>query len=139
MRIVIDTDVFVSSFFNPKGAPKKVIDLWKTEKAILCVTEEIIEEYVEVLMRVGLSGEPELAELLGLFKKKSNILFFASTPKLTLIQDDPDDNKFIECAVTAHARYIISGDKHLLGLNRYQDIQVLAPADLLNVKSLLAG
>ena len=76
-RIVIDTNVFVPSFYYPKGAPKKVLDLWKTEKVINCVTEEIIEEYVEVLMRVGLLGGPEREELLRLFKKKSNIYFFS--------------------------------------------------------------
>ena len=53
MRIEIDTNVFVSSFFNPKGTPKKVIDLWKTEKAILCVTEEImVKWYIKLVIHL---------------------------------------------------------------------------------------
>jgi predicted nucleic acid-binding protein len=50
------------------------------------------------------------------------------TQKLALIPADPDDDKFVECAVEGKARYIVSGDKHLLGLGSYQGIQVVPPA-----------
>jgi len=132
MRVVIDTNVFVSSFFNPKGNPKKIIDLWKSEKLILCITQEILQEYIEVLIRLGLSDEPELEELLNLFKKKINIVFSNSTPKIEMIKDDPDDNKFLECATSAKAGYIISGDKHLLNLKIFQNIKIITPLNFLN-------
>lgn len=133
IRVVIDTNIFVSSFFNPNGNPKRVIDLWKNRKITLCVTEEILEEYVEVLARLGFSNEPELEELLRLFKKKNNIIYIASTPKFNLIKDDPSDNKFIECAVTAQAQYIISGDKHLLNLEMFRNIRIISSLDFLNI------
>ncbi len=133
MRVVIDTNVFVSSFINQKGAPRGVIDQWKTGTIILCVTEEILEEYIEVLARLGLVGEPELEELLGLFKRKEGIIFITSTKKLLVVKADPDDNKFIECAVSARASYIISGDKHLIGLKKYRNISILTPADFLTL------
>ncbi|MBI4690325.1 MAG: putative toxin-antitoxin system toxin component, PIN family, partial [Nitrospirae bacterium] len=47
-RVVIDTNVFVSSFQNPEGNPQKIIDLWKRGVFILCISEEIIFEYIEV-------------------------------------------------------------------------------------------
>jgi len=131
VRVVIDTNVFVSSFFNSKGAPKGVIDLWKTGKIILCVSEEILGEYMEVLARFGLYGEPELEKLLGLFKNKENSIFILSTPCFHVIEADPDDNKFIECAVAAKAYYIISGDKHLTRLEEFNDIKIISPADFL--------
>jgi len=133
IRVVIDTNIFVSSFFNPNGNPKRVIDLWKNRKITLCVTEEILEEYVEVLARLGFSNEPELEELLRLFKKKNNIIYTASTPKFHLIKDDPSDDKFIECAVTAQAQYIISGDKHLLNLEMFRNIIIISSLDFLNI------
>ncbi len=132
MRVVIDTNVFVSSFFNPKGNPKRVIDLWKNRKITICITEEILEEYVEVLARLGLSYEPELEELLKLFKKKNNIVYISPTPKFSLIKDDPSDNKFIECAAAAQAQYIISGDKHLLNLKAFRNIAAISPSEFLN-------
>ena len=133
MRVVIDTNIFISSFFNPNGNPKRVIDLWKNGKITICITEEILKEYVKVLAGLGFSNEPELGELLGLFKKKNNIIYIASTPKFNLIKDDPDDDKFIECAVAARAQYIISGDKHLLNLKTFQNITVISPSEFLNI------
>ena len=133
MKIVIDTNVFVSSFFNPEGIPRKIIDLWKSGKVILCFTEKILEEYVEVLMRLGLASEPELKELLQLFARKTNIMFVGSTPELTPIKDDPDDNKFVECAVGAGAEFIIFGDKHLLNLKTFREVQILTPTEFLNM------
>ena len=131
MKVVLDTNVFVSSFFNPKGYPKKVIDLWKKGEIILCLCAEILEEYVEVLSRLGLEGEPEMRELLGLFKKRINLEFVAIDGSLQLIPEDPDDNKFIECALNSHADVVISGDKHLKELRRYKEILILSPADFI--------
>ena len=48
---------------------------------------------------------------------------------------DPDDNKFIECAVAANALYIVSGDKDLLDLKKYRDVRILTAAEFLEIKS----
>ena len=52
MRVVLDTNVFVSSFFG--GNPRAVIDLWKTGSLTLCLSQDILDEYIEVLRRLGL-------------------------------------------------------------------------------------
>ena len=52
MRVVIDTNVFISSFFG--GNPRKIIDLWRKEKITLCLSGDILEEYTKVLKRIGL-------------------------------------------------------------------------------------
>ncbi|TET15038.1 MAG: putative toxin-antitoxin system toxin component, PIN family [Actinobacteria bacterium] len=132
MKVVIDTNIFISSFFNKKGNPRKIINLWKEEKIQLCISSEILEEYLGVLSRFVLAGEPELKELLNLFKRKVNILYKPITIKIALVKNDPDDNKFIECAVTNKADYIISGDNHLLSLREYENIKILSPKEFLN-------
>ena len=131
MRIVIDTNIFVSSFFSPEGNPRVIIDLWKSGKAILCVTEDILEEYVEVLARLGLAEEPELQELLQLFQRRSNIVYVTSAPNFSVIAKDPDDDKFVGCAVVSGAKIVISGDKHLQDLKSFKDIQILSPVEFL--------
>ena len=131
MNVVIDTNVFVSSFLSLQGPPKRVIDLWKTGKIALCLSRDIIAEYVEVLARFGLAGQPELRELLDLFAKRINVIFVPSPPVLPLIPDDPEDEKFIACAVSAKAEYVVSGDKHLLNLGAYGSIKVVTPLQLL--------
>lgn len=133
MKVVIDTNVFISSFLNQKGNPRKIIDLWKKEEIILCINKEILHEYIEVLARLGLSNEPEFEELIDLFKKKVNMLFFSNAPSINSVCDDPDDNKFLECASAADAAYIISGDKHLLKLIQFKEIKILNPKDFLAI------
>lgn len=88
--------------------------MWKEEKITLCISEEILQEYIEVLLRLGLEGESELEELLELFKKQVNISFFSNVHEIEIIKEDPEDNKFIGCTLTGGAVYIISEDNHLL-------------------------
>jgi len=76
--------------------PRRIIDLWKTGKVILCLSRPIIEEYVDVLRRLGLQNEKELDELLSLFAQGFHVLFYAQTPKLNVVLGDPDENKLIE-------------------------------------------
>jgi putative PIN family toxin of toxin-antitoxin system len=54
MKVVIDTNVFVSSFFG--GNPRKIVDMWKQGKLTLCLSKEIVSEYTTVLDRIGLEG-----------------------------------------------------------------------------------
>jgi uncharacterized protein len=125
MRVVIDTNIFVSSFFG--GNPRRIIDLWKTEKITLCLSKEILDEYIEVLQRIGLQDEDELGELLSLFKKGFNMLFTVKTPKVKVVKDDPDDDKFIECALALKAEVIITGDKAIEAVGEYMGIKILTP------------
>jgi putative PIN family toxin of toxin-antitoxin system len=131
MKVVIDTNIFVSSLFNAGGMPRKVIDLWKTGEMTLCVTKEILEEYINVLKRFNFIEKRDLKELLDLFSKRMNIIFIVSTPHLSIIKNDPGDDKFIECAVSADAQYIISGDKHLKALKTYKNIKIISPVEFL--------
>ena len=131
MKAVVDTNVFISSFLNPKGTPRKVISLWKTGEIIICLSAEILEEYIEVLIRMGLKDEPETGELLELFRKRIIIDFVDIDGDIKLIAADPDDDKFIECAINAGAEVIITGDRHLKGLKQYKGIDILSPAEFI--------
>ena len=129
IRVVIDTNVFVSSFFG--GNPKKTIDLWKNEEIVLCLSKDILDEYIDVLQRVGLKDEDEIEELLSFFGKGFNILFTTNTPKINAVKDDPEDDKFIECAVALKAGVIITGDKALRTMGEYMGIKILTPQEFL--------
>ncbi len=129
-RVVVDTNVFISSFFG--GNPRKIIDLWKSGRIVLCLSRPIVDEYVEVLRRMGLQNKRELEELLSLFAHGFHVLFTAKTPNLKIIEEDPDDNKFIECAVALNSRYIISGDKALQEIKDYMGIKIQSPKQFLD-------
>ncbi|MEK6531336.1 MAG: putative toxin-antitoxin system toxin component, PIN family [Deltaproteobacteria bacterium] len=129
MKVVIDTNIFISSFFG--GNPRKIIDLWRKGNLTLCLSKDILDEYIEVLGRIGLEDEYELEELLSLFSKGFNIIFTTKTPKIALVDEDPDDDKFIECAVALKADVIITGDKALKAIKEHMKIKILTPAQFL--------
>ena len=135
IRVVIDTNVFISSFFG--GNPRKIIDLWKSGLITLCLSRAIIDEYINVLRRMGLQNERELEELLSVFAHGFHVLFTAKTPHLNVIEKDPDDNKFIECAVALHAKFIVSGGKALREIEDYMGIQIMSPKQFLDAYSNL--
>ncbi len=128
-RVVLDTNVFVSSFFG--GHPRAVVDLWKTGEITICLSKPIVDEYVGVLRRLGLQDERELEELLALFARGFHVVFTARTPRLAVVAEDPDDDKFIECAVALKAGCVISGDRRLLAVRDYMGIGIVSPRDFI--------
>lgn len=126
MKVVLDTNVFISSFIGTKG-PRRIIDFWKEGRVTICFSKEIMDEYIEVLERLGLSGEKEVEEILQLFARNFHSLFIAKTPNLKIVESGPDDNKFFECAVALKSKIIISGDKAALAVKNYAGIRVFSP------------
>ena len=129
-RVVVDTNVFISSFFG--GNPRKIIDLWKSGEITLCLSKPIVDEYIEVLRRLGLQNEKEIEELLGLFAHGFHVVFTAKTPELYIVEKDPDDNMFIECAVALKAEFVITGDKALKAIQEYMNIKIVSPTVFLS-------
>lgn len=130
LKAVIDTNVFVSSFFG--GLPRQIIDLWKKGEIVLCLSQSIIEEYLGTLNRLGLEDEDEIKRLTRLFAEGYNAIFTSKTPDIRVVKDDPDDDKFIACAVALESKMIVSGDKHLLQAKKYIDIEILSPREFMN-------
>jgi putative PIN family toxin of toxin-antitoxin system len=131
VKVVIDTKVFISSFFDTAGAPRKIIELWKRGEIVLCVSDEIITEYINVLLRLGLKGEEEIAELLELLNRKVNIVFASTDQTSQLIIADPGNDKFVACAVVAHADILISVEKYLLDLKEYKHVKIVTPLEFI--------
>ena len=130
VKVVLDTNIFISSFFG--GVPRKIIDLWKTGKITICLSQEIIEEYIEVLNRLGLKNKQEIIKLTKLFAEGYNSIFTTKTPYLKIVEDDPNDTKFLECAVALDSKGIISGDKHLTDIKKYIDIEIMSPREFID-------
>jgi len=130
LKVVIDTNIFVSSFFG--GVPREIINYWKVGKITLCLSQFIIEEYLEVLNRLGLKNKDEIKNLTRLFSEGYNSIYTAKTPNLNIVKDDPDDNKFLECAVALESQIIISGAKHLKDIKKYIDIVIMSPMEFID-------
>jgi len=133
MRVVLDTNVFISSFFG--GNSRAIIDLWKDGRLTLCLSQEILDEYIEVLRRLGFDNTQEMEELLKLFATGFHIVFTTRTPEVHVVAD-PDDDKFIACALALKAQYVVSGDKALIDVRRYQGINIVTPGEFLEIRGI---
>lgn len=130
IRVVVDTNVFISSFFG--GNPREIVELWKSGQLTLCLSKPIIDEYIAALQRLGLQNERELSELLSLLAHGFHVLFSARTPNLHVVGEDPDDDKFIECAVALKAEFVISGNKALTAIQDYMGMRIVTPGEFLD-------
>jgi len=129
VRIVVDTNVYVSGLLWT-GLPHDLLSAAETGHLTLVTTPAIIEEVREVLVRpkfaarirtLTTSVDELLESLLG-------IVQIIQEPKVVrVVRADPDDDKFIACAVAARVRWVISGDTHLLSLRRYKSIRIVTP------------
>lgn len=136
MRIVLDTNVIASAIFFG-GKPKEVVDLLMNDKIDCFATVEIIEEYMETVeyLREKYSKN---APRLPLFDIESKITLIESKSKLNVCRD-PDDNKFIECALDAKCYYIVSGDKDLLDVKKHKSVQIVTVSEFLDLFNLYSN
>ena len=109
MRLVLDTN----SLIQCVSRRSRYHDLWLSfidGRNQLCVTTEILNEYVEILQRE--TTENFASIMLEVILNNPNTLFINIFYKFNLITADPNDNKFIDCAIAAQAKYIVTEDHH---------------------------
>lgn len=126
MRIVIDTNVLISGVFFG-GFPRKILSTVVEQKITACATAEIINEYEEIVQEMinRKQGHINKAILSPLIKTMEII----DPVSRVEICRDPDDNKFLECAKDSHALYVVSGDKDLLVIEQFENIQIMTAKD----------
>ena len=117
MKVVVDTNILVSSI-SKKSSLRWVFNAFINEKFTLCVTTEILAEYEEILQRFF--GNELASIVLQIIENAVNVEFVTTYYAWMLIKSDPDDNKFVDCAIAANAKYIISNDKHFKALNEVE-------------------
>jgi len=109
MRIVLDTNVLLVAI-SQQSKQGWVFQRFLKEEYTLCVTTDIILEYEEVLDRH--MGRVAAGLAMGILVNAPNIKFITRYFEWNLITTDPDDNKFVDCAVAAGAKFIVSEDRH---------------------------
>ena len=130
MKVVLDTNVLISSIFF-SGPPLQILKAWRKADVQFVISPEIIEEYLRV-SRVLADQFPsvEINPILTLIITHSEIV----QPQVLdrQICQDPDDDKFLACALSSDTKIIISGDKHLLKLKEHCGITILTPRAFLD-------
>lgn len=115
-RLVLDTN----SLIQCASSRSKYNDLWRSfqdGRNVLCVTTAILEEYAEILKK--LTTERFAEYVLGVIVNNPDTLFVTPYFHFNLIYADPDDDKFVDCAVAANAKFIVTEDNHFNVLKNY--------------------
>jgi putative PIN family toxin of toxin-antitoxin system len=131
-KVVLDTNVLVSSILF-KGQLAGIVDLWKRGKIVPVVSRETFDELRKVLeyQKFGLT-KGEIRTII----KEEVLPFFEIveiTGEVSGVCRDPDDDKFIACALAVSADFVVSGDKDLCDIAKYRSVKILRASDLLNI------
>lgn len=134
MRIVADTNLIISRTLSATGAAAEIMRRWQQGQFELLVSAPILGEYRRALAyervraRHGLDDDALDTLVAGLAEYATLI---EPQERLAVVEADPDDDKFIECALAGQASYVVTRDEHLLAIGAYQGIAILPPGDFL--------
>lgn len=125
MRLVVDTNVFVSGVFF-RGPPYEILDAWRRRKVELVASPEILDEYMRTGEELSREfGGVDLAPWLQLLNARATVI--EAPPLERQVCSDPDDDKFLACALAGRVRLVTSGDKALLRVSGYSGVIVMTP------------
>mgnify|MGYP000853814876 FL=1 len=130
MKIVIDTNVFISGIFF-SGPPFQILEAWRDDKVQVIISPQIMDEYRRVAEIIS-KERPiiELTKIIDFLIHKAELIEAPDLPES--VCEDSDDDKFLACALASGCKLIVSGDKHLLKVTGYREIEVLKPKAFLD-------
>jgi len=127
VKVVLDTNVFISGLYF-RGPPYQALEAWRDGVIQLVVSEKILEEYLrvgEILSKQF--SKIRLNPILELLTIEAEIVADFKLPAPVCI--DPEDDKFLECAIAGKVDVLVSGDKHLLNVSGYCGIEIVTPRE----------
>jgi uncharacterized protein len=129
LKVVFDTNIFVSALVFPGGRAEVALQRIIDEKDPLFISKPILNELLRILARKFARDAEELAHVAVFISELSTIV----TPRhrSRVLKDGPD-NRILECAVAAHADFVVSGDRALVKLREYRDVSILSLSDYLD-------
>ena len=122
MKVVFDTNVYVSALTLPKGSAAQALDRIVTGELELFLSKPILDELLGVLARKFARDREELARVALFLSELATIV----RPKRRLsVLDDKADNRVLECGLAGRVDAIVTGDKQMLKLGSYRDLRII--------------
>ena len=130
MRVVIDTNVFVSALLSPLGSPARVIDLLSADRIVVLYDDRLIGEYLAVLSRPKFGFARLTVRLfVDSIRMKGELVF---APPVSIELPDRDDLPFLEVALAGEAEGIVTGNgKHFVPTSGHHGVPIWSPAEFL--------
>ena len=129
MKVILDTNVFISGVFY-SGAPNQILNAWRDGKIQLVISHDILREYLRV-GEIFADKFPsiELQPILDLVTIEAELHVVEDLSER--VCSDPDDDKFLACAIASGSKIIVSGDKHLVKVSGFHGIEILKPHEFI--------
>jgi len=126
IKLVLDTNLFIAAHFNKKSASAKIIDLCLADRFKVYAAESLFKELEFILknIRAPLTYKEKIYQLFN----KANLV---KPKKIWLVEEDPDDNKFLGTSLSAKADYLLTNDRHLLKIKKFNKTRIIKPIDFL--------
>lgn len=136
MRVVLDANVYISALISDKGNPARIVHRWLAGEFDVLATKEINDEILRVSGNQRIQSKyaqvrERRLEFVELISEQG--IWIHPSEELKIITADESDNRYLECAITGGAQYIVSGDDHLLDLGEYHGIDIVSPASFLTL------
>ena len=128
MRIVLDTNVYISAAIKSDLAENIIKLAAKTDFITLLTSEEILDELREKLISKFQRSESIAGIFINRVKQIAEVVEI--TTKVDVITRDPEDNKILECAVSGKADLIVSSDQDLIKLKNFKGVGIVHPKTL---------
>lgn len=135
MKVVLDTNILLSAFLWDYSVSNKLLFALLDLKSEIYTSQEIMLEFQRVLIRdFAFSDERAIDGMKRIFTFAKIV-----TPsiKVSVIKDDPTDDRIIECAIASNSEYIVSYNNHLLKIKEYGGIKILRPEEMLVLLNIL--
>ena len=130
LRLVVDTNVFVSAIILPLSLPRRAVDQ-ALDNGVLLFSAATIAELEEVLRRPKFDRYVIREERQFFLSQLASTAEFVQIIQLVRECRDPKDDKFLEVALNGRVDVIVTGDADLLGIHPWRGIEVLSPAKYL--------
>jgi putative PIN family toxin of toxin-antitoxin system len=127
MRAVLDTNVLISAVISTGVCHDVLVSGFRGEFEII-VSVATLTEFRETLLKYPEKFNMDETEIQ---REVETVRYFAEfvdpEERITVVEDDPDDDKFLEAAVAGNVDYVVTGDQHLLNLGSFRGIEIVDP------------
>jgi len=124
VRVVMDTNVFIAARWNPRSTSARLLAFCEEGKLQACYTRSMRAELDLILRNVR--APQQFRQRVD--KAFANGRLITGAPRVTAVKEDPDDNKYLACALAADAA-IVTSDRHLLQMDGWRGVRVMPPRD----------
>lgn len=135
LKVVVDTNILVSSLICERGNPALLINAFKNNEFELISSSQLMDEFIEVIERPHIRQkykltDEEIKDFIEYIYRKATMV-----PGIYKVKrsEDPKDNMFLACALEGRADYLITGDPHLGNLKYYHGIQIVTVKQILEL------